>query len=300
MNMVEALAGSSLLEPLIMALPSLRDHHAPGSPVYELLKRLARAEVERLFGDAEPVAKEFRPFGELIFPYHRMGAVDSLNLFDLDELILFSFYWVNRHRYRRVLDIGANLGLHAILLSRCGFEVRAYEPDPQHYERLQQHLALNGCAQIETRNAAVSSHAGVLPFIRVLGNTTGSHLAGSKLAPYGALERFPVAVEGIEPLASWADLIKLDAEGHEREILLAISPSTWRSTDALVEVGSADNASAIYEHFRGLGVTLVSQKTNWQPVQEPHQMPTSHHDGTLFITRKPVMPWAAPSECGVP
>ena len=296
MSPVEALVGPSVLEHLMAALPSLRAHHAPGSPVYELLKGIARRDVESLFADEQPCAKAFRPFGELIFPYHRMGAVDSLNLFDLDELILFSFYWVNRHRYRRVLDIGANLGLHAMLLSRCGFEVRAYEPDPQHYERLQQHLALNGCAHVETRNAALSSHAGVMPFIRVLGNTTGNHLAGSKPAPYGALERFPVAVEAIEPQARWADLIKLDAEGHEREILLAINPSTWHATDALVEVGSADNASAIYEHFRTLGVHLFSQHTNWQAVHARHQMPTSHHDGTLFITMKPAMPWAATPE----
>lgn len=296
MTTVEALAEPPVLEHLIRALPSLSAHHAPGSPVYELLKEIARREIASLFADPHPCAKAFAPFGELTFPYHRMGAVDSLNLFDLDELILFSFYWVNRHRYRRILDIGANLGLHAILLSRCGCEVRAYEPDPQHYERLQQRLALNGCAQVTTRNAAVSSQAGTMPFIRVLGNTTGSHLAGSKPAPYGPLERFPVAVEAIEPLAGWADLIKLDAEGHEREILLAISPSTWRSTDALVEVGSADNASAIYEHLRPLGVNLFSQNTNWQAVQAQRQMPISHHDGTLFITMKREMPWASTTE----
>lgn len=175
---------SSIFESLLLALPLLRDHHAPGSSVYVLLKQVARREVEGLFSDQDTQAKEFKPFGNLAFPYHKMGAVDSLNLFDLDELIIFSFYWVNRSRYKRVVDIGANIGLHSIILSQCGFEVRAYEPDPQHFEILQRNLTLNGCFTTQAFNVAVSSKAGVMEFVRVLGNTTGSHLAGSKANPY--------------------------------------------------------------------------------------------------------------------
>ena len=153
---------STILESLFLAIPSLSNQLARESKVYDLLKHVARSEVEKLFSDQGAQVREFKPFGDLVFPYHKMGAVDSLNLFDLDELIIFSFYWVNRNKYRRVLDIGANIGLHSIILDRCGFEVRAYEPDPQHFTILQRNLALNHCSNVQAVNAAVSSKAGAI------------------------------------------------------------------------------------------------------------------------------------------
>jgi FkbM family methyltransferase len=132
-----------------------------------------------------------------------MGAVDSLNLFDLDELIIFSFYHANRNRYKKAVDIGANIGLHSILMCKCGFDVRSYEPDPQHFSQVQKNLELNHCGNVDAHNAAVSGTVGEMGFVRVEGNTTGSHLAGSKPNPYGELKRFPVRVESIGSITSW-------------------------------------------------------------------------------------------------
>lgn len=283
----------SILGNLFQALPSLNGHHAPGTEVYTLLKNVARREVESLFYEVEPKVKEFGPFGDLIFPYHRMGAIDSLNLFDLDELILFSFYWANRRRYRRVLDAGANIGLHSVVLSKCGYEVRAYEPDPEHFETLQRNISLNKCSNVQATNAAVSSKAGELEFVRVLGNTTASHIAGSKPNPYGELERIQVRVEAIEPLITWADLMKLDVEGHEKEVLLSTTHEQWLTTDALVEIENKDNAASIFSHFTTLGIQLFSQKRNWQPVRSLADMPNNYHEGTLFIAGKGEVPWPA-------
>ena len=200
------------------------------------------------------------PFGPLKFPYFKMGVTDSLNLFDLDELIIFSFYWANRGKYRQVLDIGANIGLHSIILSKCGFKVRAYEPDPVHFELLRRNLELNGCARATAFNEAVSDKAGTAEFIRVLGNTTGSHIAGAKPSPYGELERFTVPTEDIRQLLAWPDLIKMDVEGHEKELLLATNRENWRGRDALVEIGSELNADAVWKHMAEEGVNLFHKK----------------------------------------
>src|SRR3989304_8075860 len=109
-----------------------------------------------------------------------MGALDSLNLFDLDELIIFSYYWVNRKRYQTVLDIGSNLGLHSIILHKCKYQTFSYEPDPAHFEILQENFALNGIEDTNAQNVAVSTVAGESSFLRVLGNTMSSHLVGAK------------------------------------------------------------------------------------------------------------------------
>ena len=272
-------------------LPTIADRHAPSDLLHLVLKRAARTEFEQAFSRDSQGPVDLGSFGSLIFPYEKMGAVDSVNLFDLDELILFSFYMNNRNRYKHVADIGANIGLHCIILSRCGFQVRCFEPDPVHMNLLKRNLKLNNVTTVETNLAAVSSQDGFLEFIRVKGNTTGSHLAGSKPDPYGELDRFEVKVMDIKPILVWADLIKLDAEGHEGEILLAAPASEWVNTDAVVEVGSPENAEKIFNHFSGSGLRFFAQKSNWAEVTTLEDMPVSYKDGSLFITRREGMDW---------
>lgn len=281
----------SVLGSLIEALPSLSAFHAPATPAYELLVEVARREVESRFASEEAAPRDFGPFGELVFPYYSMGAISSLDLFGLDELIIFSFYRANRGRYRRVADIGANIGLHSIVLDRCGYEVRSYEPDPMQTERMSRNLSLNGCSRVEVVTAAVSTEEGEREFVRVLGNLTGSHLAGAKAQPYGELERFRVKVVPVGPIMEWADLIKMDVEGHERDILLATTADQWLHTDALVEVGTPGNAEAIFEHVSQLGVNLFAQKMGWARVSRREDVPTSYRDSSLFISRKRSVPW---------
>ncbi len=279
---------------LFDALAELRAFHAPGGHVHALLADAVRDPVARRFGEKAPGQGRFGPFGDIVFPYHPMGSITSLELFGLDELILFSFYWANRSRYRKVLDLGANIGLHAIVLARCGFEVTCYEPDPVHFGLLGRNLAANGCEAVRTVQAAVSTRPGTTEFVRVLGNTTGSHLAGAKPSPYGKLERFPVRVEAFDALAGKFDLIKMDIEASEREILCATGPGDWSTTDAMVEVGSEENAAAIHAHFHRLGVNLFSQKTGWNRVETVDEMPFGYRDGSLFITSRTEVPWDSP------
>jgi FkbM family methyltransferase len=263
--------------------PSLHAHH---SPTYQIYQAVAAELLDRC-GLREPSPKPFvfGPFGELAFPYHAMGARDTLDLFGLDELIIFAFYWANRGRYHRVLDIGANVGLHSIVMARCGFEVTAFEPDPRHFTWLVENLKLNQSGSVQTVQAAVSDQAGQREFVRVTDNTTGSHLAGAKES-YGPLERFPVQVENFASLVEGVDLVKIDAEGHEPEILFAAPAATWQKCDAMLEVGSAKNAERIFNHFQKAGVHMCAQKIGWNRVSEPGHIPTSHREGSLLISSR--------------
>jgi FkbM family methyltransferase len=267
--------------------------HAPTGAQYRLWKAEAREIALGLFSAAERVERDFGPFGKLSMPYTKMGAIDSVDLFGLDELIIFSFYRANRNRYQRALDIGANLGLHSMIMSRCGFQVRAFEPDPWHFGLLKENLAANGAKSVEPIQAAVSTTDGEAQFVRVLGNTTGSHLAGSKDS-YGDKETFKVEIRAAAPLFESADLAKIDAEGHEKEILLAASRAQLQKLDIMVEIGNAANAKAVFEHLRGLGVGMFAQKIGWQRVKALEEVPTSHREGSLFISAKAAMPWSGP------
>lgn len=281
----------TILSQLIAALPALKDFHAPTCEPYNLLRRVARKEVEASFSSekAEPCA--ITPFGELIFPYTKMGAIDSLDLFGIDELIIFAFYWANSSHYKKTLDMGANIGLHSIIMSRCGFQITCFEPDPRHFSLLTHNLSVNNVDNVTTVNAAVSIEDGTMEFVRVLGNTTGSHLAGSKSNLYGEIERFPVKVLPFAELIKGIDFVKLDVEGHEKVILTSTTAEQWRTLDMMAEIGSENNARAIFDHLSHLGVNMFAQKVSWKKVERFEEMPNSYHDGSLFISAKHEMPW---------
>ena len=233
----------------------------------------------------------FGELGRIVLPYQKMGAIDSLDLFGLDELIVFAFYHRARGTYHRAADIGANLGLHSIVMAKCGFAVDAFEPDPIHFGLLKRNLSLNGVNDCSPSEAAVSDHSGQMEFVRVLGNTTGSHLAGAKQNPYGDLEHFNVKVEDIKDIAARSDFLKVDAEGHEDVILIAIPEERWAHLDAIVEVGSERNARILFPHFQAIGVNIFAQKLGWQRVSSLEDMPTSYKEGGIFISTKLQMPW---------
>lgn len=286
------MSAPSVLDVLFDALGDLRAEMRPFRPAYAAFKALLGGYFRGSAftrPDAGPVA--FGPFGTIDLPYRRMGAIDSVDLFGIDELLIFAFYRANRKLYRRTLDVGANLGLHSIVMARAGFEVTAFEPDPVHFDLLTANLSRNGISSVKPERAAVSDADGQLEFVRVVGNTTGSHLAGAKADPYGPLERFPVPVLAFAPLAAGADFAKVDAEGHEVTILKSVPTKTWERFDVMVEIGTPENAAALFDHFRLIGIGLYAQKIGWERATKVEHLPTSHREGSVFVTARGRMPW---------
>ncbi len=233
------------------------------------------------------------PVGFVSFSYIEMGAINSLDLFGLDELILFSFYWLNRDRYRQAVDMGANIGLHSVLLGRMGLTVTSYEPDPNHVALLSKHLAANEVQdRVTIVQAAVAPKNGVLEFVRVLGNTTGSHVAGAKKDPYGELEVFEVQAVSVADAITDKDLVKMDVEGLEADLLTSLDVNHFVSLDMVCEVGTPENAEVIWNHFNGTGVNMFSQKTGWARVTDLEGMPRSYKEGSLFLSCLDEMPWS--------
>lgn len=219
------------------------------------------------------------------------GGVTSDSLFCDKEQPIFDFYLHNKDRYRRALDIGANVGVHSMLMARSGWDVRAYEPDPETYKMARTNIirgndGWDGFNGITIIRSAVSDHSGRSTFVRVKGNTTGSHLEGDK-APYGPLERFQVDVVDCRPLFDWADFAKIDCEGGEARILLTVRPE--QRCEFMVEVGSEGAADAIFMHFRQMfpAVRMWAQQADWREVVFRREMPTHHSHGALFIGREP-------------
>ncbi len=269
--------------------------HSPYSSIYTVLDDPTK---DFLRGSSllDPVSGyvDLGEIGRFEFPYICMGAIDSVDIFGLNELILFAYCWTNRKRYRRSADVGANLGLHSLVMNRCGWKVTAYEPDPNHVAIIHRNLKLNNVHSVELSEVAVSCSTGVREFVRVMGNRTGSHLAGAKDDPYGDLERFEVSV--IKPHNNFenSDFIKFDVEGEEAAIILTTCRQNWDGTEVIAEVGSRANAELIFDHLSNIGVNCFSQKIGWQRCSTLEDMPSSYRDGSVFLSLADSMNWQGP------
>lgn len=286
------LSNSEFMDNLFSALKDLRGEMRCTNAAYAVFKKL----LIDYFRSSELAKKDnkiyFGPFGVIEFPYIKMGSIDSIDLFGIDELMIFAYYLANRHRYRKTLDIGANIGLHSILMARCGFHVTSFEPDPLHQDLFIRNMERNNIANVVLEKTAISDKEGEMEFTRVLGNTTGSHLIGAKVDPYGDLERFNVNVKTIEPYLKDVNFAKIDVEGHEVVVLKSIPKQFWEQLDVMVEIGSSSNAQGIFDYLSDLEIKCYSQKIGWQRVKSLSDFPTSHKEGSLLISNSSHMPWS--------
>jgi len=281
-----------ILGSLIELLPEIRNFHNPSSALYQYISKVSSMAVQAFYGPESKGSANLGSLGQINLPFYSMGSINSTHLFGLDELILFSFYNRNRNTYSKVADLGANIGLHSIILSNLGFDVTSYEPDKTHLKKFRDHIELN-CADKSPFiiNKAISTEKGNVEFIRVKGNTTSSHIKGSKNFPYGELETYKVETDSFTDLICNYDFLKIDIEGYEAKVICNTSKKDWINTDAMVEVGSDKNAEIIYNFLKSIEVNMFSQKIGWDKVDSLKNMPFSYKDGSLFITNKTSVPW---------
>lgn len=278
--------------PLIQSLIENPSQHSRDSSFYktheqELLNMLENSDLN----SSKSGHESFEPFGDLHFPYREMGAINTIHLFGLDELIIFSYYWANKSRYKNVADLGANIGLHSLIMDRCGFSINSFEPDPIHVGVFQENIVNNKSVNITINQKAISDKSDTVDFIRVLGNTTGSHLAGAKEDPYGELETFTVETSDINAVLLNNDFVKMDIEGQEATAILSTKKDTWANVEMILEVGTEKNAKIIFEYLNEINVNMFSQKTGWNKVSDLADVPTSYKEGSLFLSVADEMSW---------
>ena len=259
---------------------------SPKSAFYKKLNKEVSTSISRSpFKLLKKKKANIHLIGDLIFPFYSMGAINSLHLFGLDEIIIFCYYLTSKKKYQKVADIGGNIGLHSIILSKFYKSVDCYEPDTIHTNKIKENLKLNKVKNVKIIRKAVSNKSKTLDFIRVLGNTTGSHIAGSKPNPYGKMKIIKVKSIEFRKIIKKYDFIKIDAEGQEGDIILNTKMTDWKKTDAILEVGSIINAKKIFNHLKKLNINMFSQKKNWSKVKSVKDMPSSYKEGSLFISK---------------
>lgn len=184
-----------------------------------------------------------------------------------------------------VWDVGANVGIYAVLLAAAapdGF-VEAFEPVPESYQRLLDNVATNAITNVRPHALALSDSSGTA-FMSVHAEAHGCDQIGDAEAGAEAVE--VATMTGDEFLASTGskdpDVVKVDIEGHEPKFLagawgmverrrpllmMEINPTAW-TTPAQVQEWqeTVDRLFALY----GTG--------HWFDAREPDEV------GALDVT----------------
>lgn len=252
----------------------------PGTLTHEFFSRIIKLNIAKKIIKNKKI--NFFNF-DLKFPFVDFGNRNSIDLFGLDEIIIFCFYNKMKNDYRKVCDIGGNIGLHSLILAKIGFEVTMYEPDVFHFKTAKRIFKNNKISSIKANKMAVSNKNTIVKFTKILGNTTGSYIKNKKEG-YGKKKIYRVKAIDAKNLNEKFDLIKIDAEGSEIDIIKRFNIKTFKTTDIIMEISTDQNKQLMWEIKKKLNLKIYSQKIGWNEVSKLEDLPNSHREGSIFIS----------------
>lgn len=128
----------------------------------------------------------------------------------------------------KCIDVGANIGLTSIFMTKCAtnVEVIAFEPAPNCNAFLTQNVWANGAGMIKVEPVALGATAGLVPFVQLPNFSAGNHVLGNKAEHPAAVRQKSIWVK-TNTLDNYCeskkitkiDLIKIDVMGHELNVL---------------------------------------------------------------------------------
>ena len=237
----------------------------------------------------------------------RDGFFVKVRLCDLDDISFMSTtHEVHNDRYvfvshlregMTVMDIGANWGLYSLLISRAvgpSGKVYAFEPVPEIFARLKEHIALNNATNVVPVPIALSDEKGAAK-MSVKGGSSSLFRHVSDEFVEVRVERLDdfVEREGIERV----DAIKIDVEGAELKVISGADKTIRHNKPILmVEIHAVTLPAAgttpeeLFETIVSYGydafVIRHGKAIPTNKVVEPWRHPSgSRYDNYLFIPR---------------
>jgi FkbM family methyltransferase len=164
------------------------------------------------------------------------------------------------------VDVGANIGLHTIPLSRLvgpAGRVFAFEPDPHNFRLLEANLRLNDARNVTVRQCALGDTDGVCRLARNPRNYGDSRVTSE--LPAWASHEVPMTTldEALPELPAGAiRFVKMDVQGSECRVLRGMRATLARHPGVvmMVEVfpdalrGAGASARALMEALANLGL----------------------------------------------
>lgn len=173
------------------------------------------------------------------------------------------------------IDVGANIGLTSIFMTKCAanVEVIAFEPAPNCNTFLPQNVFANSAGMIKLESMALGARVGLMPFVQLPNFSAGSHVLGNKAEHPAAIRLKSIWVK-MNTLDRYCeankitkiDLVKIDVMGYElnvlagaRNTLLKFKPmvvlefNSWFMSQ-VQQQDPADVLAELFSIFNSIGV----------------------------------------------
>lgn len=225
--------------------------------------------------------------GYVNIPKYDFKTVEIADLLKINEQLAIDYYYKNRKIYKRVADIGANIGLHTAILSKIGYEVTSFEPDPIHFKFLKKCCEINKIRPKLIKKAVYVRKAS-MSFIRVEDHSLKSHLkiASKNINSYGAKKKFKVNTLNFKKILKDFDFIKIDVEGSEAYLLKSLRSAKDFKCNMMVEISNKNNAKIIYKHLKKLNLNFINLSNfKNKKIKSLNDMPSTYMDGFLIIKK---------------
>lgn len=161
------------------------------------------------------------------------------------------------HKNSFVMDIGANIGTHAIPVSKHVKRVVAFEPNEYNFDLLTKNCAETGCKNISCNNIALGSDT-------YRGGTSFDY---GKTKMSGGTDVIVTSLDNIKGFPS-VDFIKIDVEGMEPDVLEGASGTiAYYKPHLLIEMQEEHNYQTVFDFL-----TKHQYNVYWYPVAtyNPH------------------------------
>ena len=172
-----------------------------------------------------------------LYAHDNIGKVIILNgAFEFEELEALAAWLGDDHRGETMLDVGANIGNHAVYLAPHFRTVRAFEPHPQTFALLAVNAGLR--PNIECLNLGLSSAAGRAELRGRARNLGGAAIVDAG-APPPRSDETQVSIElrtldACVGADETVGLIKIDVEDHEHAVLVGARQTILRCRPIVV------------------------------------------------------------------
>ncbi len=164
------------------------------------------------------------------------------------------------------LDIGANIGVHTLALSRLvgpAGRVYAFEPEPHNFALLEENLRLNGATNVTALCTAVGDATGTCRLA-----TNPRNRGDNRVLTGGAWASGEVPITTVDeslPVLSGATVkfVKIDVQGYEHHVIRGMQATLARNPDAILAIevfpaalrAAGTSPRKLIEYLAGLGMT---------------------------------------------
>jgi FkbM family methyltransferase len=236
----------------------------------------------RVYRARHGIGRGFRQIGGvgLILPGFLQPAPEYPQFAGKEEAFLRALDLRNEVIY----DVGAFVGVFTMFFSRAagdGGHVVAFEPHPENYERVLEHVRLNGLTNVDLRNVGLGKAPGELQLAAPahgLGQATADEQIKEQLATGGTpLQTLTVPVNSLDAEIRDSSLpdpgfVKIDVEGLEFDVLEGMRVAVARAKPKLfVEIHGGGlaakqaNAARVVELLTEYGYSLHHVESD-QPI----------------------------------